>query len=164
MARLGFRGTAPPGRVKPVRGGRIPALAAYFCYCPLADGMGIAHPAGEVVAKVAAAVALPFWLLSETRGKTMSKLLDLMRRLASDAALADAYHNDPKAVLEGAGLSAEEQRAMLEKDYDTIKALTGLKDGQYATNSTVKTCDDQGYDDEQQGDGDNGKGGEDSDG
>ena len=83
----------------------------------------------------------------------MSELLDFMRRLSSDAALAAAYHKDPRAVLERAGLSSEEQRAMLEKDYDAIKALTGLKDGQYATNSTVKTCDEQGYDDHEQGDG-----------
>lgn len=93
----------------------------------------------------------------------MSKLLELMRRLGSDAALADAYHKDPKTVLERAGLSDEEQRAMLEKDYDAIKALTGLKDGQYATNSTVKTCDDQGYDDDEQGDGDNRNGDDDCD-
>lgn len=48
---------------------------------------------------------------------------------------------------------------MLEKDYDAIKRLTGLKDGQFATNHTVKLCDDDGDDgddgDDDSDDGDN---------
>lgn len=94
----------------------------------------------------------------------MSKLLDLMRRLASDAALAAEYENDPQAVLKRAGLSEEEQKAMVEKDYDTIKELTGLQDGQYATNCIVKVCDEQGYDDDEQAEGGGSGGDEDCDG
>ena len=68
----------------------------------------------------------------------MSKLLDLMRKLGSDAALAAEYGKDPEGVMQRAGLSEVERRAMLEKDYATIKKLTGLEDGQFATNHTVK--------------------------
>lgn len=68
----------------------------------------------------------------------MSKLLDLMRRLGSDAALAAEYADDPETVAQRAGLSEEEQRALIGKDYPAIKRLTGLQDGQFATNHTVK--------------------------
>ena len=40
-----------------------------------------------------------------------------------------------------AGLADEEHRAMLESDYAAIGKLTGLADGQYATNHTVKAYD-----------------------
>ena len=73
----------------------------------------------------------------------MSKLLKLMRRLGSDAALASEYEKDPDAVLRRAGLSDEERRAMLEKDYDAIKRLTGLTDGKFATNHLIHTYDDK---------------------
>jgi len=68
----------------------------------------------------------------------MSTLLDFMRKLGSDAALAAAYEKDPATVLARAGLSAEEQRAMLSSDYASIKRLTGLVDGQFATNHIIK--------------------------
>lgn len=71
----------------------------------------------------------------------MSKLLDLMRKLGSDAALKSEYETDPKAVISRFGLSAEESDALLNKDYTTIKRLTGLKDGQFATNHTVRAYD-----------------------
>lgn len=71
----------------------------------------------------------------------MVTLLDLMRRLASDAALAAEYEKDPVAVVRRSGLSAEEQRAILEKDYAAIRKLTGLVDGQFATNHIVKVCE-----------------------
>ena len=47
----------------------------------------------------------------------MSKLLDLMKNLGSDAALAKEYAQDPEGVMQRAGLSDEERRAMAEKDY-----------------------------------------------
>lgn len=72
----------------------------------------------------------------------MSKLLDLMRKLGSDAALAAEYEKDPGAVTQRAGLSDDERKAMLGKDYGAIKALTGLTDGQFATNHVVKAYDD----------------------
>jgi len=72
----------------------------------------------------------------------MSKLLDLMRKLGSDAALAAEYAKDPEAVLRRAGLSEEERKAMLEKDYPAIKRLTGLEDGKFAVNHVIKAYDD----------------------
>ena len=72
----------------------------------------------------------------------MSDLLDLMRKLGSDAALAAEYEKDPEGVMLQAGLTEEERKAMLEKDYAAIKALTGLEDGQFATNHVVKAYDD----------------------
>lgn len=71
----------------------------------------------------------------------MSKLLDLMRNLGSDAALAAEYEKDPQGVLRRAGLSDEERKAMIEKDYSAIKEITGLKDGQFATNHVVRAYD-----------------------
>lgn len=72
----------------------------------------------------------------------MSKLLDLMRMLGSDAALAAKYEQDPNEVMRLAGLSDEERKAMAAKDYAAIKKLTGLTDGQFATNHIIKTYDD----------------------
>ena len=72
----------------------------------------------------------------------MSKLLELMRRLGSDAALAKEYGDDPEGVMQRAGLSDEERQAMLGSDYAAIKRLTGLEDGQFATNHTIKAFDD----------------------
>ena len=72
----------------------------------------------------------------------MSKLLDLMRKLGSDAALAAEYAKDPEAVLRRAGLSEEERKAMLDKDYLAIKRLTGLEDGKFAVNHVIKAYDD----------------------
>lgn len=71
----------------------------------------------------------------------MSNLLRLMKQLGADAALSSEYHNDPAAVIKRFGLSDEERDALLKKDYESIKRLTGLKDGQFATNSTVSAYD-----------------------
>ena len=71
----------------------------------------------------------------------MSSLLRLMRQLGADAALSREYHDDPAAVIKRFSLSAEERDALLNKDYEAIKRLTGLKDGQFATNSTVSAYD-----------------------
>ena len=68
----------------------------------------------------------------------MSTLLDLMRKLGSDAALAAEYAKDPGAVVRRAGLTVEEQKAMLASDYAAIKRLSGLADGQFATNHIIK--------------------------
>ena len=76
-----------------------------------------------------------------SRGYDVSKLLDLMRKLGSDAALAAEYGKDPEAVLSRAGVTDEERRAMLESDYAAVGKLTGLADGQYATNHTIKAYD-----------------------
>jgi hypothetical protein len=68
----------------------------------------------------------------------VSKLLELMRKLGSDAALAAEYEKDRDGVLRRAGLSDEEHKAMVGKDYAAIKRLTGLADGQYASNHIIK--------------------------
>ena len=71
----------------------------------------------------------------------MSKLLDLMRKLGSDAALAEEYRKDPDGVMQRAGLSDEEHKAMAASDYVAIKKLTGLTDGQFATNHIILAYD-----------------------
>ena len=71
----------------------------------------------------------------------MSKLLDLMKKLGSDAALAAEYDKDAERVMQRAGLSDDERKAMAGKDYTAIKKLTGLEDGQFATNHTIKAYD-----------------------
>ena len=71
----------------------------------------------------------------------MSGLLDLMRKLGSDAALAAEYDKAPEGVVKRAGLSEEEARAILKKDYTAIKKLTGLVDGKFATNHIVRAYD-----------------------
>lgn len=71
----------------------------------------------------------------------MSKLLQLMKQLGADAALAREYAQDAKAVIARYDLSDEERDALLNKDYEAIKRLTGLKDGQFATNSTIRAYD-----------------------
>jgi hypothetical protein len=76
------------------------------------------------------------------RGMSMSKLLELMRKLGSDAALAAEYDKDPDGVMQRAGLSESEHKAMSEKDYTAIKRLTGLTDGKFATNHIVKAYED----------------------
>lgn len=76
-----------------------------------------------------------------TGGNDVSNLLDLMRKLGSDAALAAEYDKDPDGVMRRAGLSDEERQAMAEKDYAAIKELTGLIDGQFATNHVIKAYD-----------------------
>ncbi|MCX7556691.1 hypothetical protein OS187_07630 [Xanthomonadaceae bacterium JHOS43] len=71
----------------------------------------------------------------------MSKLLELMRELGRNAALADEYKVDPDTVMKNAGLSDDECRALREKDYEAIKRLTGLRDGQFATNQVIRAYD-----------------------
>jgi hypothetical protein len=74
-------------------------------------------------------------------GNVMSSLLRLMNALGADAALCIEYKNDAKGVIARYRLSDEERDALLNHDYDSIKRLTGLKDGQFATNSTVRAYD-----------------------
>ncbi len=71
----------------------------------------------------------------------VSKLIDFMRELGRNAALAAEYTQDANAVMRRAGLSDEERTAMLEKDYATIKRLSGLRDGQFATNHIITAYD-----------------------
>jgi hypothetical protein len=57
---------------------------------------------------------------------TMSKLAELLRRLGSEADLHDEYLADPKGVMERHGLSDEEVQAMLAKDVERLKELSGI--------------------------------------
>lgn len=70
----------------------------------------------------------------------MSNLLMLMRKLGSDAALAGEYRRDPDGVMWHAGLSDEERRAMLDKDIEAIKRLTGLAEGKFAVIQSTITA------------------------
>ncbi len=76
-----------------------------------------------------------------TLGSVMSNLLQLMKQLGADAALSAEYKADAKSVIARFKLTDEERDALLNHDYEAIKRLTGLKDGQFATNSTVKAYD-----------------------
>ncbi|MEO6075549.1 MAG: hypothetical protein ABIP56_01975 [Dokdonella sp.] len=76
-----------------------------------------------------------------TLGIVMSNLLQLMKQLGADAALSAEYKADAKSVIARFKLTDEERDALLNHDYEAIKRLTGLKDGQFATNSTVKAYD-----------------------
>lgn len=71
----------------------------------------------------------------------MSNLLGFMRALGRDAALAAEYEQDAEGTMQRAGLSDEERKAIRDKDYDAIKRLTGLRDGQFAANHSVIAYD-----------------------
>lgn len=71
----------------------------------------------------------------------MANLLRLMKQLGADAALSREYESDPAAVIRRFQLNDQERDAMLNKDFAAIKRLTGLKDGQFATNSTISAYD-----------------------
>ena len=71
----------------------------------------------------------------------MSNLVMLMKALGADAALADEYERDADAVIRRFHLSDAERKALLDGDLPAIRKLTGLSDGIYATNSTIKAYD-----------------------
>jgi hypothetical protein len=71
----------------------------------------------------------------------MSALLRLMKQLGADAALEAEYKKDPASVMDRFGLNEEERKALSNKDYATIRRLTGLKEGQYSTNTTIRAYD-----------------------
>lgn len=71
----------------------------------------------------------------------MSRLPELMKQLGRDAALADEYRKDRDAVIRRAGLSKEERDALVNKIYAAIKRLTGLEDGQFASNHVIQAYD-----------------------
>lgn len=57
----------------------------------------------------------------------MSKLADLLVDLGRNASLQDEYGKDPKAVMSRYGLTDEEMQAMLDKDLDKIRKLSGVE-------------------------------------
>lgn len=71
----------------------------------------------------------------------MSNLLDLMRRLGSDAELALAYHDNPSQVIRAAGLDARERQAVVDKDTRAIGRLIGIDAPPFATIMPIKLFD-----------------------
>lgn len=74
----------------------------------------------------------------------MSKLLDLMKQLGRDAALADRYDKDPEGLMQEAGLNDEEKQALRTRDLPAIKRLTGLSE----TNMSITQSNVRAYDDD----------------
>ena len=68
----------------------------------------------------------------------MSELTRLLEQLARDAKLHEDYLAAPEAVMKKRGLNDREIRAMLDKDLDQLRKLSGLSD--LKSNSTVKAC------------------------
>jgi hypothetical protein len=56
----------------------------------------------------------------------MSKLADLLVELGKHGDLYDAYQRDPEAVMRDHQLTEEETEAMLAKDVEKLKTLSGL--------------------------------------
>ena len=67
----------------------------------------------------------------------MSELVRLLRDLGQNAELAQAYENDPDAVLEQYDLTDAEIEALKSGDLDKLRELSGLDD-MHITKSTVK--------------------------
>ncbi|MCE9679210.1 hypothetical protein LZP69_08490 [Shewanella sp. AS1] len=55
----------------------------------------------------------------------MANLGEFFEKLASDAALMEAYQADPQAVMQANGLSEEEIQAVLSGDQAKLKQLSG---------------------------------------
>lgn len=69
----------------------------------------------------------------------MSKLADLLIDLGKNADLKDEYENSPKDVMARYGLTDEEMQAMLDKDLDKVKKLSGLEN--LKSNGNVQAYD-----------------------
>lgn len=69
----------------------------------------------------------------------MSELTHLLKQLGEDSKLHDEYAADPERVMKKRGLRDEEIRAMLDKDVDKLRKLSGLDN--LKSNSTVRACD-----------------------
>lgn len=55
----------------------------------------------------------------------MSKLSDFFEKLGADAALMEAYKNDPEGVMKTSGLIEQEIEAVISGDIDKLKLLSG---------------------------------------
>ena len=66
----------------------------------------------------------------------MSKLLELMRELGRDAALASAYEANPEAVMQQAGLSDEERRALMVQTF-LPRPKRNLQSSQYVLDAKL---------------------------
>jgi len=68
----------------------------------------------------------------------MSELVRLLKDLGQDAKLAEAYENDPDAVLTKYDLSDHETKALKTGDLDKLREASGLENV-HLTKSTVKS-------------------------
>lgn len=68
----------------------------------------------------------------------MSDLTRLLERLGKDATLEGDYRKDPESVLDRYELTDEERKAMLDRDVDAVRKLSGLENVRI-TNSTIKS-------------------------
>jgi hypothetical protein len=66
-------------------------------------------------------------LQSIKRENLMSSLATLLKNIGSDPELAERYKKDPEGTMKAAGLNDEEIRAMLDKDLEKLKKLSGLE-------------------------------------
>ncbi|BDY05456.1 hypothetical protein [Ferrimonas sp. YFM] len=64
----------------------------------------------------------------------MSKLLDYINELDSNADLLDAHKKDPESTMKTYGLSDEEIAAVMSGDSDKIRALSGANSDQDLVN------------------------------
>ena len=60
----------------------------------------------------------------------MSKLLNFLNSLDSDAAALAAFQKDPKSTMASAGLSATEQQAIISGDKSTLSKLAGIDEAE----------------------------------
>jgi hypothetical protein len=70
----------------------------------------------------------------------MEALKQLLKDLGSDAELAAEYEKDPDGVMKKRGIPDEAREAMIRKDLDAIRRLSGL-DEVHLTNSSVHSHD-----------------------
>lgn len=71
----------------------------------------------------------------------MSRLRELLVDLGKDAKVHDAYIADPKSVMADYGLTDEEIRAMLAKDLDAVRRLSGIDELQ--SNGVISAHEDK---------------------
>lgn len=71
----------------------------------------------------------------------MSRLRELLVELGKDAKVHDAYVADPKSVMAEYGLTGEEVDAMLAKDLDAIRRLSGIDELQ--SNGVISAHEDK---------------------
>lgn len=69
----------------------------------------------------------------------MSKLVDLLNDLGAHGDVYDEYLEDPEGVMRRYELSSEEIKAMLSKDVEKLKKLSGLNN--LKSNSSVHSHD-----------------------
>lgn len=69
----------------------------------------------------------------------MSRLPELLNELGRKADVYEQYQKDPTEVMKRYGLSAEEIKAMLAKDLEAVKRLSGMDN--LKTNHTIRAYD-----------------------